>query len=95
MPETVGRLERRLVPNVREAWPRMTAQDEACRWFVGEDALDVKHPEPGEPGDEIAFRWVMNRDAMATERLAEGIGTFASDLETLRTEMPQCLEAAA
>jgi hypothetical protein len=35
----------------------------------GEDALDVKHPEPGEPVDEIAFRWVMNRDAMAAESL--------------------------
>jgi transaldolase len=61
----------------------------------GEDARDVKHPEPGEPVDEIAFRWVMNRDAMAAESLAEGIGTFASDLETLRTEMRQRLGAAA
>ena len=29
--------------------------------------------------DEKAFRWGMNEDAMATEKLAEGIRTFAAD----------------
>lgn len=29
--------------------------------------------------DEIAFRWAMNEDAMATEKLAEGIRNFAAD----------------
>lgn len=29
--------------------------------------------------DEKAFRWQMNEDAMATEKLAEGIRTFAAD----------------
>ncbi|HEY3914055.1 MAG TPA: transaldolase [Verrucomicrobiae bacterium] len=31
------------------------------------------------PVDEKAFRWMMNEDAMATEKLAEGIRTFAAD----------------
>ena len=29
------------------------------------------------------FRWAMNEDAMATEKLAEGIRGFARDLEKL------------
>ncbi|MTJ83481.1 MAG: transaldolase [Telmatospirillum sp.] len=34
--------------------------------------------------DEKAFRWAMNEDAMATEKLAEGIRAFAKDLGKLR-----------
>ena len=30
-------------------------------------------------GDESAFRWALNEDAMATEKLAEGIRAFAAD----------------
>jgi transaldolase len=33
--------------------------------------------------DERAFRWMMNEDAMATEKLAEGIRAFASDTRKL------------
>ena len=29
--------------------------------------------------DEATFRWMMNEDAMATEKLAEGIRKFAAD----------------
>ena len=32
---------------------------------------------------EAAFRWQLNQDAMATEKLAEGIRLFAADLEKL------------
>ncbi len=35
-------------------------------------------PRP-EPIDEARFRWEMNEDAMATEKLAEGIRAFAAD----------------
>jgi transaldolase len=34
--------------------------------------------------DEKAFRWTLNEDAMATEKLAEGIRQFAKDLRALR-----------
>ncbi|MDP9196814.1 MAG: transaldolase [Pseudomonadota bacterium] len=34
--------------------------------------------------DEKAFRWAMNQDAMATEKLAEGIRNFAADLEKVK-----------
>lgn len=33
--------------------------------------------------DEKAFRWMMNEDAMATEKLAEGIRGFSADLVKL------------
>jgi transaldolase len=35
--------------------------------------------------DEKAFRWAQNEDAMATEKLAEGIRSFAADLGKLRS----------
>ena len=37
--------------------------------------------------DEASFRWQMNEDAMATEKLSEGIRLFAKDLTALRTMM--------
>jgi transaldolase len=33
--------------------------------------------------DEKTFRWHMNADPMATDKLAEGIRTFAADTENL------------
>jgi transaldolase len=33
--------------------------------------------------DEKAFRWMMNEDAMATEKLSEGIRNFAADIVKL------------
>lgn len=41
-------------------------------------------PDPRVTLDEKAFRWAMNEDAMATEKLAEGIRAFAKDLGILR-----------
>ncbi|MDA1073582.1 MAG: transaldolase [Proteobacteria bacterium] len=47
-----------------------------------EQKLFADKPADG-PGrvtlDEAAFRWAMNQDAMATEKLAEGIRLFATD----------------
>jgi len=45
--------------------------------------------------DEKTFRWMMNEDAMATEKLAEGIRTFAKDLCRLRELVSQRLATAA
>jgi transaldolase len=36
---------------------------------------------------EAAFRWQLNEDAMATEKLAEGIRVFAADLRTLEAKV--------
>lgn len=35
--------------------------------------------------DEKTFRWMLNEDAMSTEKLSEGIRQFAKDLSALRT----------
>lgn len=35
--------------------------------------------------DEKAFRWGLNEDAMATEKLAEGIRLFSADTQKLET----------
>jgi transaldolase len=44
--------------------------------------------------DEKTFRWLMNEDAMATEKLAEGIRAFAKDLRALQEMMAKRLAAA-
>ncbi|MGM0537295.1 MAG: transaldolase [Pseudomonadota bacterium] len=52
-------------------------------------SLDAETAPP-EPQDEAEFRWAMNEDAMATEKLAEGIRKFMADqrkLETLLGEL--------
>jgi len=45
--------------------------------------------------DEKTFRFMLNEDAMATEKLAEGIRAFSSDLRALREVVSQRLLAAA
>lgn len=37
--------------------------------------------------DEKTFRWQLSQDAMATEKLAEGIRSFAADLEKLEAQL--------
>ncbi len=45
---------------------------------------DNPGPVPEIPAtDEISFRWTLNEDAMATEKLSEGIRLFAADLRKL------------
>lgn len=44
--------------------------------------------------DEKAFRWQLNEDAMATEKLSEGIRMFAKDLVSLREIVRKELAAA-
>lgn len=43
--------------------------------------------EPGERLSENQFRWMMNEDAMATEKLAHGIRNFAADQVKLETKL--------
>ncbi|HEY8566346.1 MAG TPA: transaldolase [Beijerinckiaceae bacterium] len=45
--------------------------------------------------DEPAFRFALNEDAMATEKLAEGIRQFAKDFRSLRNLVAARLEQAA
>lgn len=59
--------------------------------------LGAGPPKPVTPVavDEPSFRWQMNADAMATEKLAEGIRLFAQDTETLAGLVRQKLAVAA
>jgi len=43
------------------------------------------------PLDESKFRWLMNQDAMATEKLSEGIRNFAIDQEKLEKQLTEML----
>lgn len=61
------------------------------------DALVRKlKPRAGQPADfppltESEFRWQINQDAMATEKLAEGIRNFTIDQEKLEKQLEQML----
>jgi transaldolase len=61
--------------------------------------LDPAARSPDAPArlrlDEKAFRLMLNEDAMASEKLAEGIRAFARDLRALRELVSQRLLAAA
>lgn len=50
-------------------------------------------PPPVVTLDERAFRWAMNENPMATEKLAEGIRLFAKDLAALRKLVAEKLAA--
>lgn len=44
--------------------------------------------------DEKKFRWLLNEDAMATEKLAEGIRKFAADSVKLEDMIKEQLQAS-
>ncbi|GHF85364.1 transaldolase [Thalassotalea marina] len=48
---------------------------------------DVESSTPDTKLTEAAFRWSLNQDAMATEKLAEGIRNFAIDQEKLEQQL--------
>ena len=52
---------------------------------------DGQRNEPAEPLSEAAFRWQHNEDAMATDKLADGIRRFAADQRKLEQQLAQCL----
>lgn len=41
--------------------------------------------------DENQFRWLLNEDAMATEKLAEGVRLFSRDMRGLEEKLSRCL----
>ncbi len=61
-------------------------------------ALDPQKPGKAAPRrklDEKTFRFELNTDAMATDKLADGIRLFAKDLDSLRGVVSQKLAQAA
>jgi transaldolase len=47
------------------------------------DSAQVLEAQPKLSLNQAAFRWMHNEDAMATEKLAEGIRNFTRDQEKL------------
>ena len=52
---------------------------------------DGERADPPTALDEITFRWQHNEDAMATEKLADGIRRFAADQRKLEALLAQRL----
>jgi transaldolase len=75
-----GEPTRALSPAPAALPPGHLAKNAISRWFVSEDAVDIKDLDSVDPMDEAKFRWIMNEDPMATEKPAEGIRVFARDL---------------
>ena len=64
--------------------PELLAQLEASDAPVARALVDAgERTAPPEPIREAGFRWQLNEDAMATEKLAEGIRRFAADQRRL------------
>ena len=47
------------------------------------------------PTDEKSFRWLLNENAMATEKLSEGIRLFAADSMKLDARISDLVKAGA
>ncbi|MGY4531795.1 transaldolase [Pseudomonas sp. TE3786] len=68
---------------------RLTISPELLQQLADDNGSLERVLRAGNPGEtkqvpsESSFRWAMNEDAMATEKLAEGIRQFARDQEKL------------
>lgn len=69
------------------------SNDPVERKLSAESGKNSKLPKL--PLDEKAFRWMLNESAMATEKLAEGIRTFASDAAKLEAYIAARLDKPA
>lgn len=80
---------------------RLTIAPALLEKLAADEGTLVRQLDPAHPGttpstiasDEKSFRWEMNEDQMATEKLSEGIRLFAKDLRTLRSLVAAKLEA--
>lgn len=74
--------------------PDLLAQLDATQGSL-DRKLDPAHATPRDriPCDEKNFRWLLNEDAMATEKTAEGIRKFAADIVKLESNVATLLQA--
>ena len=80
---------------------RLTIAPALLEKLAADEGTLVRKLDPANPGDKIpaiavdekSFRWGMNEDQMATEKLSEGIRLFARDLRTLRGLVAKRIEA--
>jgi transaldolase len=82
---------------------RLTISPQLLDALSKDEGKLTRHLDPAHAGpapakiamDEKRFRWMLNEDQMATEKLSDGIRLFARDLGALRTMVEQRLTAAA
>ena len=82
---------------------RLTIAPDLLEKLAKDDGKLERRLSPDKPGpaparmnlDEKTFRWLLNEDRMATEKLSDGIRIFAKDLRTLRELVSKKLEEAA
>lgn len=61
--------------------------------LTAKDAANIKEEKVSYVDDEALFRFLLNDDAMATEKLAEGIRKFAEDAVTLTKVLEEKVSA--
>ncbi len=74
---------------------RLTISPQLMQQLAADDAILPRRLDPEQTSDtsqrlvldEKTFRWMMNEDAMATEKLAEGIRLFTRDQEKLESRL--------
>ena len=82
---------------------RLTISPEWLDHLAKDDGTLPRRLDPARPGpapvrvkmDEKTFRWMLNEDQMATEKLSDGIRLFAHDLNAMRAMVQQRHAAAA
>ena len=82
---------------------RLTISPQLLEALSKEEGELPRRLDPERPGlappriamDEKRFRWMLNEDQMATEKLSDGIRIFNRDLQALRTMVERRLAAAA
>ncbi len=65
---------------------QLAADQGELKQVLKPEAASSQQPQPL---DEATFRWQMNQDAMATEKLAQGISQFAADQDKLEALLAQ------
>ena len=65
---------------------QLSADQGELQQVLKPEAANGQQPQPL---DEATFRWQMNQDAMATEKLAQGINQFAADQDKLEALMAE------
>ncbi|OYO28848.1 transaldolase [Janthinobacterium sp. PC23-8] len=73
---------------------RLEASEEPFERALGADTADHGAPQAAITYDEAAFRYALNEDAMASEKLAEGIRGFAVDAGKLDKMIEDLRQAA-
>jgi transaldolase len=82
---------------------RLTIAPDLLHKLADDNGTLARRLSPQAPGpapakfalDEKRFRWLLNEDAMATDKLSEGIRFFARDLNALRDLVARRLALAA